>query len=91
MRIKSFLSKRKNFISPEMTVLDVVSKYRETEVVFKQYDEKGGECICCQSLFESIKNVVEKYGLDMEKFMKDLDAAIISPNQEINKKEIKKI
>ena len=31
-------------IHAEMTVLDVVSKYRETEAVFKQYDQQAGEC-----------------------------------------------
>jgi len=82
LQTKSFLSKRKKFISPEMTVLDVISKHRETEAVFRQYDEQAGECICCQALFESIRNVVKKYSLNMEKFMDDLNAAVFSPNKE---------
>ena len=63
-------------IRPEMTVLDVVSKYRETEAVFKQYDQQAGECICCQALFESLKNVAVKYGLNLESLLSDLDTAI---------------
>ena len=82
MQTKSFLSKRKKNISQEMTVLDVISKYRETEAVFRQYDKQAGECICCQALFESIKNVSEKYGLNMKKFMDDLNATVVSLNQE---------
>jgi len=35
-------------IDPEMTVLDVVSRWRETEAVFKRYDARAGECICCK-------------------------------------------
>jgi len=61
-------------IDPEMTVLDVVSRYRETEAVFKRYDERAGECICCQSLFESLKDVAEKYDLELEQLLSDLEA-----------------
>jgi len=31
-------------ITADMTILDVVSRYRETERVFKQYDDKAGVC-----------------------------------------------
>jgi hypothetical protein len=85
----SFLSKRKKFIGPEMTVLDVISKHRETEAVFRQYDEEAGECICCRALFEPIRVVVKKYGLNMEKFMDDLNAAVLLPNREPDRKPIK--
>ncbi len=44
-------------ISPDMTILDVVSKYRSTETVFKQYDEPAGVCLCCQALFEPLTGV----------------------------------
>ena len=80
---------KKKFISPTMTVLDIISKYRETEAVFRQYDERAGECICCQALFESIKNVAKKYSLNMEKFMNELNEAVISPEREPDRKSIK--
>jgi hypothetical protein len=63
-------------IHPEMTVLDVVSKYRKTEAVFKQYDQQTGECICCRTLFEPLKNVAVRYGLDLKKLLSDLETAI---------------
>lgn len=66
----------RNQISPDMTVLDVVSRYEATRKVFKFYDTKAGECICCRSLFETLETVAEKYGLDMEKFMTDLAAVV---------------
>ena len=72
-----------------MTVLDIISKYRETEAVFRQYDERAGECICCQALFESIKNVAKKYSLNMEKFMNELNEAVISSEREPDRKSIK--
>ena len=89
MQTKSFLLKREKFISPEMTVLDVISKYKETEAVFRQYDEQAGECICCRALFESIKNVAKKYDLDLGKFMDDLNAAALSANRESARNTIK--
>jgi len=63
-------------ILPEMTVLDIVSKYRETEAVFKQYDEHTGECICCQALFEPLQDVAARYRLDLERLLSDLDKAV---------------
>jgi hypothetical protein len=53
----------------------VVSKYRQAEDVFKKYDEQAGECICCQALFEPLKDVAKKYKLDLEKLMTDLESA----------------
>jgi hypothetical protein len=73
--VKKSLPDKDNFIHQEMTVLDVVSRYRETESVFKQYDERAGECICCQALFEPIRNVAAKYGLDLKKLITDLETA----------------
>jgi len=58
-----------------MTVLDVVSRWRETEAVFKRYDAQAGECICCRSLFESVQDVAQKYGLDLKSLLRDLEAA----------------
>ena len=63
-------------IDPEMTVLDIVSRYRKTEAVFKSYDEQTGECICCQALFEPLRNVAEKYGLDLQKLLVDLESVL---------------
>ncbi len=66
----------KRTLDPTVTVLDLVSKYRETETVFKRYDKTAGECICCQSLFESLEDVARKYGLDLGKLLIDLETAI---------------
>jgi hypothetical protein len=59
-----------------MTVLDVISKYRQTESVFKQYDQQAGECICCQALFESLQDVAAKYNLDLEELLTDLETTV---------------
>jgi hypothetical protein len=70
------MSEKMEHIQPEMTVLDIISKYRETEAIFKRYDEKAGECICCQALFDTVENVAQKYGLDLAALMTDLETGI---------------
>ena len=52
-------------ITPDMTVLDIISRDQETEHVFNKYDEIAGECICCRALFDSIGDMAEKYGIDL--------------------------
>ncbi len=59
-------------ISPDMTVLDIVSRFRSTEAVFKKYDHIAGECICCQALFDPLKTVAGKYNLDLKQLIQDL-------------------
>jgi len=65
-------------ITPEMTVLEVIDRYRETEPVFRKYDEQAGICICCQALFETIGEMAEKYRLNLDQILKDLEDAISS-------------
>ena len=65
-------------IQPHMTVLDTVAKYRSTETVFKQWDEKAGECICCNALFESIETVAAKYNIDLNTLLGDLEKAVLN-------------
>lgn len=62
-----------NQIHPEMTVLDIISRYRKAEAVFKRYDKQAGECICCQALFEPLSKVAIKYGLNLEELMEALE------------------
>jgi hypothetical protein len=60
-------------ITPEMTVLDVVARYPGTESVFKNFDEQAGVCICCQSLFETLRDVSKKYDIDLDQLMTELE------------------
>ena len=63
-------------ISPGMTVLEVVSNYRQTESVFKRYDEYLGVCICCNYLFDTLSAVAQKIDLDLEVLIKDLEEVV---------------
>ncbi len=65
-----------NPITPDMTVLDIVSRYRETEAVFKNYDTYAGECICCKALFDSLQDVADRYALNLPELLDALNEAI---------------
>jgi hypothetical protein len=65
----------KILIHPDMTVLDTVYAYAETQTVFKKYDAAAGECICCCSLFLPIRSVADKYHLDLALLLSELEAA----------------
>ncbi len=64
-------------ISPGMTVLDVIKRYRHTESVFKKYDEKAGECICCNALFEPLENMAAHYDLNLDELLAELEESIL--------------
>ena len=74
MRKGSFY--RKPTLQSAMTLLDVVSRYRQTEAVFKQYDEKAGACLCCEALFDPLEDIADKYSLDLDELLSDLEQAI---------------
>lgn len=63
-------------ISPEMTVLDIVNRFRHTQAIFEQYDALAGECICCNSLFETLKTVASKYNLDLDDLVRNLSGSL---------------
>ena len=65
-------------IRPDMTVLDVILTCPETEAVFKSYDEQAGECICCAALFDSVRDMTERYGLDSDELMVRLKSAAVA-------------
>jgi len=69
--------KKNRLITPDMTILEVVSGFRETESVFHRYDEQAGECLCCQALFESLEAAAQKYRLNIEQFLADLEEAAV--------------
>ncbi len=69
-------------IRSDMVVLDVISRHRETEAVFRRYDQKAGVCLCCEALFETIRGMAEKYRLDLDALLADLKAAAASEDSE---------
>jgi len=62
-------------ITAEMTILEVLCQFRQTEQVFHRYDASAGVCLCCQALFDSLEEVAQKYGLDLNRLLADLEQA----------------
>ncbi len=62
-------------IHPDMTILDIVSAHKATEAVFRSRDDQAGECILCQALFDTLAQVAERYSLDLDALLADLETA----------------
>ena len=60
----------------DMTLLEVIDRFRQTENVFRKYDAEAGVCLCCEALFESLGETAEKYGLDLDRLICDLEDEI---------------
>ena len=72
-------------IDPRMTVLDIISRFRSTEAVFKRWDSLAGECICCHALFDTVQQVADRYGLDLDQLMAELGEIVWLSNPSIDK------
>jgi len=68
-------SEERSAITADMTILNIVSMHPKMEEVFKRYDEKAGVCLCCKALFDPLEDVAEKFGLDLEQMLSDLEKA----------------
>ncbi|WP_319467541.1 hypothetical protein [uncultured Pseudodesulfovibrio sp.] len=69
------MTRHEQDISPDMVLLDIVRRFPETEAVFHAWGERAGECLLCQALFDTVEQVSLRYGLDLERVMKDLRRA----------------
>lgn len=63
-------------LSPEMTVLEVIYNWRQTEAVFAAYEAQAGVCLRCQDLFSTLAEVSQKYGLELPRLLADLSQAV---------------
>jgi hypothetical protein len=66
------MSSGKQSITPEMTLIEILHQHRQTEAVFRRYEGKDQGCLLCHALFDTLEEVAEKYGLNLEKLLKDL-------------------
>ncbi|PLX99713.1 MAG: hypothetical protein C0622_10045 [Desulfuromonas sp.] len=62
-------------IKADMMILDIVDKFPGTEEILKAYDAEVGECICCCMLFETLETTAQKYELDLERLLNELNWA----------------
>jgi len=65
----------KDLITPDMTLLEVLYQHRQTESVFRRYEGAAQGCLLCRALFDTLAEAAAKYGLDLDKLLKDLQEA----------------
>ncbi|OPY90443.1 MAG: hypothetical protein A4E73_02500 [Syntrophaceae bacterium PtaU1.Bin231] len=59
-------------ITPETVILDIISRHRETEAVFKKLEEETGTCVCCQALFLPLGEAAARFGFDLDRALDDI-------------------
>lgn len=69
------MSETSAVITPEMTLLEVLHQYRQTEAVFRRYEAEAGACLLCHALFDTLAEAAHKHGLDLETLLDDLKSA----------------
>lgn len=62
----------KKTISPDMTLLEIMYRWRASEGVFRAYEGQAGVCLRCQALFDTLEDVARKYRLDLQAILRDL-------------------
>ena len=63
-------------VTPEWTVLDIISRHRETEKVFKDLEVETGHCICCQGLFLPLNEAAVEFGFEVEPVMTKIERVL---------------
>lgn len=63
-------------ITAEMTLLDIVEEFPQTEAVFRRYDAQAGACLCCAALFDTLTTIARTYRLPLDELVFDLESAI---------------
>jgi hypothetical protein len=61
-------------VTPQMTLIEVMSQWRSSEEIFKAYEPQAGTCLRCHALFNTLEETAQKYHLDMTKLLADLNA-----------------
>jgi|GEM_PF-959785 len=67
---------RINMITPEMTILDIINRHRETERIFKRLEAELGVCVCCEALFLPLGEAADRFGFDLGSVMTEINAFI---------------
>jgi hypothetical protein len=65
-------------VTPTMTLLDVMYRWRSSENIFAAYEAEAGTCLRCHALFDTLAEAAEKYHLDLKQLLADLKALAVS-------------
>lgn len=76
MRDEHAITEMTPIITTEMTIIDIISQYRQTEVIFQRLEEETGACVCCQGLFLPLREAAKRFGFDLGTVLAVLNAAV---------------
>jgi len=74
--MNNVISPDANELTPQMTLLEIMYRWRASETVFRAYESQAGVCLRCQALFDSLEEVARKYRLDLQALLQDLQRLI---------------
>ncbi|MHB8121956.1 MAG: hypothetical protein ACYDG4_07350 [Desulfuromonadaceae bacterium] len=63
-------------VTTETTVFELIELYPETELVFEHYTRRVGICICCEALFCTLREVADRYEIDIDELMRRLNSVM---------------
>lgn len=63
-------------ITKNMTMLEIIENYPETEEVFRAYDDIAGKCLLCNNLFDSIETIAMEYSINSEEMLNKINILI---------------
>ena len=66
------MSREETAITSDMTLVEVLSQHRQTEEVFRRYEGEAKGCLLCHALFDTLAEAAAKYGLDLDRLIRDL-------------------
>jgi hypothetical protein len=64
----------RNPVTPQMTLVEILSQWRASEAIFIAYEAQAGTCLRCHALFDTLEEAAQKYNLDLAKLVADLNA-----------------
>ena len=63
-------------VTPEMTLLEVMSRWAISEAIIIAYGAQAGVGLRCHALFDTLAEAAQKYNLDLNKLLGDLNALV---------------
>lgn len=62
----------------EMSLLDIMAKWENTQDIIKSYDSQAKTCLCCNHLFETLEQVCNQFQISKSEITKKLNKCIKS-------------
>ena len=60
-------------VTPQMTLVEIMSQWRTSEEIFKAYESQAGTCLRCHALFLTLEEAAQKYNLNLTQLLADLN------------------